>query len=86
MAPCDVVSSKYAGESVFLYHSDRHRWFWFSDQEVNEALLFCSYDSHPAENQQGCFHSSGRLHHAGQIGAKPRRSVEVRAVVITPRL
>ncbi|KAK4446542.1 putative amidase [Podospora aff. communis PSN243] len=31
MAPCDVVSSNYAGNSVFLYHSERHRWFWFGD-------------------------------------------------------
>lgn len=45
--PCDVVSETYAGESVFLLKNEHHRWFWFKDQDVDEALVFVSYDTHP---------------------------------------
>ncbi|KAL6830014.1 hypothetical protein V8C40DRAFT_263823 [Trichoderma camerunense] len=37
---CDVVSGTYVGESLFLFYSEGHRWFWFKDQDVDEALLF----------------------------------------------
>lgn len=47
LVACDVVSSSYFGESNFVYYSRGHRWLWFSDQEVDEALIFVSFDTHP---------------------------------------
>ncbi|KAI1317384.1 hypothetical protein F5Y16DRAFT_419645 [Xylariaceae sp. FL0255] len=83
-APCDVVSHNYVGESQFLYHSPEHRWSCLSNQQLNEAFIFVSYDSYSGGGPEACFHSSCVL--ADDVGLKPscpRESMEARAIVIT---
>lgn len=45
--PCDIVSKSYVGESTFLKYSAEHEWYWFKDQQLDEALWFKRFDTHP---------------------------------------
>lgn len=54
--PCDIVSKGYVGESTFLKYSAEHEWYWFKDQQLDEALWFTSYDTHPQIEGLRCEH------------------------------
>lgn len=61
-----------------LYHaSPRHRWFWFSDMQPGEALVFKAFDS-DRDRVQGCPHSAFDNPQCPP-GVPPRASVEIRA-------
>jgi hypothetical protein len=61
-----------------LYHaSPTHRWFFFSDMRLGEALVFKAFDTDP-ERVQGCPHSA--FNDPNCPGdAPPRASAEIRA-------
>jgi hypothetical protein len=40
-------SSDHAGELYWLRHDENQRWYWFSDHQLDEVLLFLTYDSAP---------------------------------------
>jgi hypothetical protein len=42
-----VVEEDYVGEVLFLKHHPAQRWFCYSDQDIDEALLFVSFDNDP---------------------------------------
>ena len=54
--PCDIVSKGYVGESTFLKYSAEHQWYWFKDQQLDEALWFTSFDTHPQIEGLPCEH------------------------------
>ena len=54
--PCDIVSKDYVGESTFLKYSTEHQWYWFKDQQLDEALWFTSFDTHPQVGGFPCKH------------------------------
>ncbi|KAI1453886.1 hypothetical protein F4805DRAFT_441729 [Annulohypoxylon moriforme] len=80
---CDVVSHNYVGESVFLHYSENHNWLWLSNQRLDEAFIFVSYDTQPVGNVEACFHSSCAIPSSEHRPPNPRESMEVRAIVIT---
>ncbi|EHK49527.1 hypothetical protein TRIATDRAFT_92576 [Trichoderma atroviride IMI 206040] len=45
--PCDLVSPDYLGGFSFVKYSEGQQWYWLSNQEVDEAFIFTSWDSHP---------------------------------------
>ncbi len=64
-------------EGLVVAHNPAHRWFWFPDLTINEAVLFKTNDSDPA-----------RAHHVPHVAfdmpdcpadAVPRVSIEMRA-------
>lgn len=61
-----------------LYHSSpAHRWFWFSDMQLDEALVFKAFDSDP-DRVQGCPHSAFNDPNCPD-DVPPRASAEIRA-------
>jgi len=61
-----------------LYHANPgHRWFWFSDMQPDEALVFKAFDS-DLERVQGCPHSAFDNPDC-PAGVAPRASAEIRA-------
>jgi hypothetical protein len=61
-----------------LYHaSPAHRWFYFSDMQLDEALVFKAFDSDP-DRVQGCPHSAFDDPNCPS-DVPPRASAEIRA-------
>lgn len=61
-----------------LYHAgSRHRWFWYSDMNPDEALVFKAFDS-DLDRVQGCPHSAFDNPDCPQ-DMPPRASAEIRA-------
>jgi hypothetical protein len=61
-----------------LYHANpAHRWFWFSDMQPDEALVFKAFDS-DLDRVQGCPHSAFD-HPDCPPDVPPRASAEIRA-------
>ncbi len=42
---CDNVGKNHLTESLLLYKSDAHRWYFFEEQTPNEVLLFSNCHS-----------------------------------------
>ncbi|PVH87327.1 hypothetical protein DL98DRAFT_526039 [Cadophora sp. DSE1049] len=63
----------------------KQRWYWIRDQTPEEATLFVNWDSPPMPGgAEFCAHAAF-LDPNGDKTRPPRRSVEVRALVITER-
>jgi hypothetical protein len=61
-----------------LYHANPdHRWFYFSDMQLDEALVFKAFDSDP-DRVQGCPHSAFNDPNCPD-NVPPRASAEIRA-------
>lgn len=61
-----------------LYHaSPAHRWFYFSDMQLDEALVFKAFDS-DVDRVQGCPHSAFNDPNCPE-DVPPRASAEIRA-------
>ncbi|HKE45149.1 MAG TPA: CmcJ/NvfI family oxidoreductase [Steroidobacteraceae bacterium] len=64
-------------ESSLYRFSPEHRWFYFSNMQPAEALVFKAFDSEH-ERVQGCPHSAFNDPNC-PAGVTPRASVEIRA-------
>jgi hypothetical protein len=82
LVPNALVYPDRRGETYAIVHSDRHRWYYYSDQMRDEALLFVHYDS-----RRGCLSgnaSTGAVAHTAfdlsdrPDRVPPRESVELR--------
>lgn len=88
LAPEDLVAAdavfdapgkpEWSFEGLLVHHSERHRWAYFSGMSRDEALVFKTHDSDPAQphhvphsafNDPSC-----------PPGAPPRASIEMRAI------
>jgi hypothetical protein len=78
----DLVYRDRVGHTYAVAYSPGHRWFYFPEMRVDEALLIKSFDSeadggtarfapHTAFDDPGCPH-----------GAAPRESIEVRTLAL----
>jgi len=70
----------HTGEIQLALHSDEQRWFYFPQMRPDEVLLFKTFDSIDGGVNPCSIHSAIRLPDA-PADAKPRESVEVRALV-----
>jgi len=70
----------HTGEIQLALHSDAQRWFYFSEMRPDEVLLFKTFDSIDGGVNPCSIHSAIRLPDA-PADAKPRESVEARALV-----
>ncbi|KAK5991156.1 Fe(II)/2-oxoglutarate-dependent dioxygenase nvfI-like protein [Cladobotryum mycophilum] len=78
----DVVRQSYIGESYYLLPHDGYRWYFINNQKCDEVLLFKMYDSDDNVGAKCCPHAS--FDQQVGVGAKPRESIEARALVYTP--
>ncbi|KAI0379251.1 hypothetical protein F5Y04DRAFT_290464 [Hypomontagnella monticulosa] len=49
----DRVGPDFQGENYYLKHRDAHKWYWLSNQRVDELLLFISFDSE-GDTERSC--------------------------------
>jgi hypothetical protein len=63
-----------------LAYAPAHRWFWFSDMQRDEALIFKTHDSDPGRAH--CVPHVAFDHEACPPHAVPRASIEMRALAL----
>jgi hypothetical protein len=95
----DHIRQYYIGETVFLKPLPNHAWHYLSNQTQNEVTLIKIFDSDESSKAKceylpitdvsrrllihlGCPHASF-THSLIGIGAQPRESIEVRALIFT---
>ncbi|KAL5393600.1 hypothetical protein PMIN04_008710 [Paraphaeosphaeria minitans] len=64
----------------YAHHNPNQKWHFLRQQTPEEALIFKHFDSKPDVKSSRVIHASIR-HHNVAPDAKPRRSIEVRALV-----
>ncbi|KAN0091698.1 hypothetical protein V8E51_017545 [Hyaloscypha variabilis] len=76
----DLVGSDKAGESYYLFHSDKHEWYWASNMKPLEAMVFSTWDSEATQQSIRCaFHTAFPSPYKE---TSPRLSIEVRTIVV----
>ncbi len=67
-------------EGLVLAHAPAHRWYWYPDMHRDEALVFKTHDSEPAQTHCVPHVAFDNPHCAA--GAGPRASIEMRALAL----
>jgi hypothetical protein len=70
-------------EAYLLRHSRAHRWIWFRDMQLDEALVFRAYDNDPVERP--CVPHTAFDDPTCPPGAIARESMEARAFAVFDR-
>jgi len=88
LAPADLVPAdavfdvkgqpEWGFEGFVVRYNPKHRWIYYSDMTRDEALIFKTYDSDPAEPCH-CPHSAFD-DPTCPAGVPPRMSIEIRAI------
>jgi len=78
----DLVYPHVRGETSSVAYNPSHRWYYFSQMQTDEALLIRVHDSANDGRARLSFHTS--FNNPAAIGAPPRESIEVRALVFFP--
>jgi hypothetical protein len=78
----DLVYPHVRGETSSVEYKPGHRWYYFSDQQPDEALLIRVHDSADDGRARLSFHTS--FDNPLAPDAPPRESIEVRALVFYP--
>jgi hypothetical protein len=94
--PCDLVYPDYVVENRQVYHSQKQRWVYLSEQTPSEAWLFLQADTedlsaHPGESWADVLlryadvsqvaHTAFPMPGVGPADVPPRESIEARALV-----
>jgi len=67
-------------EGLVLAYAPAHRWYWFSDMQREEAIIFKTHDSDPGRAH--CVPHVAFDHEACPPHAVPRASIEMRALAL----
>jgi hypothetical protein len=78
----DLVYPHVRGETSSVEYKPGHRWYYFSDQRPDEALLIRVHDSADDGRARLSFHTS--FENPLAPNAPPRESIEVRCLVFYP--
>lgn len=78
----DLVYAHVRGETSRVEYTPAHRWYYFSEQQTDEALLIRIHDSADDGRARLSFHTS--FENPLAPGAPPRESIEARALVFFP--
>jgi hypothetical protein len=54
--PCDLVYPDYVVENRQIYHSDKQKWFYISDQMPDEAWMFLQADTEAPKKTSKSMH------------------------------
>jgi len=65
------------GETYRVFHSDRHRWVYWSHMQPNEVVMFKTFDSADDGRARHALHSAVEI---GEPNAAARQSIEVRTL------
>ncbi len=78
----DLVYPHVRGETSSVEYKPGHRWYYFSEQRPDEAILIRVHDSANDGRARLSFHTS--FDNPLAVGAPPRESIEARALVFFP--
>jgi len=78
----DHVRRHYTGETYYVRYKDVHEWFYVSEQQPDKVLILKMFDSKEDVKAKVCPHASFKLPNP-KVGARPRQSIEVRALVFS---
>jgi hypothetical protein len=81
LVAADVHYAARSGEIYLVRHSPRHRWFYYSAMNRDEALVFKQYDTQTRGTARFTPHAAFD-HPDAPAGAPPRESIEVRCLVL----
>jgi len=79
----ELAAPRHSGEIYSLLHNPAHRWYYASNMQADEVLVFKGFDSDENSKTRFTPHT-GFLHPNLPAQFKPRESIEVRALVIDP--
>ena len=81
LMPNDLVYPDRRGQTYAVRHDPAHRWYYFAGQTRDEVTAFVHYDSERAlEAVTGVCPHTAFEHPQTPVGAKPRQSIELRAL------
>ncbi|TGO43680.1 hypothetical protein BCON_1107g00020 [Botryotinia convoluta] len=78
LIPSDSVFPETVSETLQVFQNTEHKWYFLDGQKMNEMLLFKIFDSDDSVSRF-CPHAS--FEYGDVAKARPRESVEIRAVV-----
>ncbi|RPA82950.1 hypothetical protein BJ508DRAFT_325108 [Ascobolus immersus RN42] len=78
----DLVRKSYTGATMFVRYRPGYKWFFMDRQTKDEISIFKSFDSDNIVQAPYCAHASFSMKKLRPY-AKPRNSVEFRALVFT---
>jgi hypothetical protein len=78
----DFIYSHLRGETLSVEYNQSHRWYYFSQMQIDEVVLIRVHDSADDGRARLSFHTS--FDNPLASGAPPRESIEVRALVFFP--
>jgi hypothetical protein len=81
LVDCEIRYQARKGEIYLLQHSPRHRWFYYSEMDRHEALVFKQYDSQVNGVARFTPHVAFDLP-VVPPGAPLRESIELRCLVV----
>lgn len=79
----DLQRPSHSGEIYSLRHNTAHRWYYVSNMQPDEVLIFKGYDTQATGVARYTPHT-GFAHPDRPAQFKPRESIEVRALVVYP--
>ncbi|KAI1845652.1 hypothetical protein JX265_005342 [Neoarthrinium moseri] len=80
LVECDHVRRKFKGATLYAHFNDTHKWSYIGNHRPDEVLLMKMFDSDTSVKARRLAHASFR-HPAITEHSKPRKSIEVRALV-----
>ncbi|QPC80179.1 hypothetical protein HYE68_010931 [Fusarium pseudograminearum] len=81
----DRVTPDFAVELYYLKHNANQKWYWLSNQTLDEIILFVNYDSNcrlEGSDWKTCPHAAF-INPDVPADSPPRESIEVRLIVFT---
>jgi len=82
LLPTDHIKKGYIGQTSNLMYRSGFRWYYLSDQKKHECFIFKMWDSLEGVKAKYCPHVAFE-HGIIEMGAQPRESIEIRALVFT---
>ncbi len=83
LVPADLVYRNRVGETYAVTFNPRHRWFYLSRMQPNEAFLIKCYDSKTDGRARFAPHTAF-TDPTAPADAPPRESIEIRSLVFHP--
>lgn len=77
----DEVFPTLANEMYQVLHNIKHKWYYIPEQIENEVTIFVGYDSRRGQELSVPHCAFDLRHEADDRAARPRESIEVRALV-----
>ena len=77
--PADLIYKNRTGEIYYATFNTRHRWLYVPDMEPDEVILLKNFDSAKDGRARFTPHAAF-LDTTAPKGARPRQSIEVRAI------